>query len=46
MASPLDVVTTMVLESDPRLFDVIVVKVIGEAVVLVKKFIQRWQEQE
>src|SRR5258708_39655608 len=41
VASPLDVVTTIVLLSDPRLFDVTMVKVIGEAVVLVKKFIQR-----
>src|SRR5258708_1208608 len=41
VASPLDVVTTIVLLSDPRLFEVTIVNVMGAAVVLVKKFIQR-----
>src|SRR5580765_6868876 len=40
-ASPLEVVTTLVLLSDPRLFPVIIVNVIGAPDVLVKMFIQR-----
>src|SRR5258708_15312317 len=39
--SPLDVVTTRVLESDPRLFDVTMVNVTGAPDVFVKMFIQR-----
>src|SRR5258708_19091541 len=41
VASPLDVVTTIVLLSEPRLFDVTIVNVIGAAVVFVKKVNQR-----